>query len=242
MSNTVKKHLVIALWEEDPSWILSIPNHWEVFTYCKAPQRFGFHADSILWKLCEKGHFTILANHGRESHTYFNHIERYYDDLADITIFCQGKNSDHIKNLTEILEQRDLESIANVLLKQFPQNKPIVDLNKGYIGLGGFNKYNSKHDINHPFVPTTKRYMYKVWVHTYGSPEYVTPSRFSHGNCFAATSNLLRKFSKKWYQQSIEHHENDRYYGAAWAMERLFVEMLLVDDFSNYERGCKLYL
>lgn len=41
----------------------------------------------------------VLPNVGREGHTYYKHIYDNYDNLADYTIFLQGKPQDHSPNI-----------------------------------------------------------------------------------------------------------------------------------------------
>lgn len=44
-----------------------------------------------------------LPNIGREAHAYLHHIVARYDDLADVTVFVQGKPFDHVPDLHKIL-------------------------------------------------------------------------------------------------------------------------------------------
>lgn len=47
-----------------------------------------------------------LPNIGREGHTYLHHIIERYDDLADLTIFLQGRVDDHITiSLDEMIDR-----------------------------------------------------------------------------------------------------------------------------------------
>ncbi len=52
-----------------------------------------------------------LPNVGREAHTYLQHLVSHYDELAEHTIFCQGKPFDHAydfhKSLRAFAEKPD---------------------------------------------------------------------------------------------------------------------------------------
>lgn len=45
-----------------------------------------------------------IANYGREASTYLHHIIRYYDNLADYTIFCQADPFPHDPNFLESIQ------------------------------------------------------------------------------------------------------------------------------------------
>jgi hypothetical protein len=74
--------LVVAHHREDLSWTANIPPVVVPAVYCKggAPGR-----------LCT----AVLPNVGREAHTYLHHIVERYEELAPLTVFCQGKPFDH---------------------------------------------------------------------------------------------------------------------------------------------------
>ena len=78
-----KYQIVVARYEEDVSWLLP------------------FKDITIIYN---KGNFSNILNNfevmklenfGRESHTYLYHIINNYDNLAEKTIFFQGKINDH---------------------------------------------------------------------------------------------------------------------------------------------------
>ena len=68
--------LVVARYLEDVSWLNNIPPQITARVYDKSPSG-------------------NLPNVGREAHTYLHHICENYDDLADLTVFAQGKPFDH---------------------------------------------------------------------------------------------------------------------------------------------------
>ena len=68
--------LVVARYLEDLSWLRNIPPQISPRVYDKSPTG-------------------NLPNVGREAHTYLHHICENYGNLADLTIFAQGKPFDH---------------------------------------------------------------------------------------------------------------------------------------------------
>jgi|688.fasta_scaffold00642_63 hypothetical protein len=65
--------MIIAKYKEDISWINNIKKIFNIVVYDK------FDNSS-----------NKLENVGREGHTYLNHIINNYNNLADITVFCQA--------------------------------------------------------------------------------------------------------------------------------------------------------
>jgi hypothetical protein len=76
----VARHqIVIARYNEDIGWAEGLP----AVVYNK-----GTSLDTRL-------ETRPLANVGRESHTYLHHIVHHWDELADVTLFAQGRTADH---------------------------------------------------------------------------------------------------------------------------------------------------
>jgi len=75
--------LVVARYEEDISWINSIPKdiYDRVIIYNK-----GGDAEFNI----DRSEVKNLPNYGRESHTYLSHVIDNYDNLADLTFFVPG--------------------------------------------------------------------------------------------------------------------------------------------------------
>ena len=81
--------LVVARHSENLQWLGNIPPRIVTVVYDKS----GEPATGSLF----------LENAGREAHTYLHHICERYADLADITVFCQGKPFDHTFDFHQIL-------------------------------------------------------------------------------------------------------------------------------------------
>lgn len=82
--------LVVARYAEDLSWLRRVPKTVRVTVYNKGGDTVPGMA---------------LPNVGREAHTYLHHMVTRYDDLAEVTLFCQGKPFDHVPDLHKILRQ-----------------------------------------------------------------------------------------------------------------------------------------
>lgn len=78
--------LVVARYLEDLSWLRNIPPQIRATTYDKSPSG-------------------NLPNVGREAHTYLLHLCARYDDLAPVTVFCQGKPFDHCFDFRKTLRE-----------------------------------------------------------------------------------------------------------------------------------------
>jgi hypothetical protein len=72
--------VIIARFREDLSWADALGYEYVVYDKCGK-------ADPTA---------RILPNIGREAHTYFTHIVREYERLADMNVFLQGDPFDHI--------------------------------------------------------------------------------------------------------------------------------------------------
>ncbi len=80
--------LVVARYREDLRWTRRVPPACRVTVYDKGGGGKG------------PGQ---LPNVGREAHSYLHHIVTHYDELADVTVFCQGRPFDHEPRMQRIL-------------------------------------------------------------------------------------------------------------------------------------------
>jgi hypothetical protein len=85
--------LVVAHYDEDLQWLRRVPDAFRITVYSKA------EAEQIPPKAI------ALPNVGEEAHTYFHHMAERYDDLADVTVFAQGKPFDHVPDFHRTLKQ-----------------------------------------------------------------------------------------------------------------------------------------
>jgi hypothetical protein len=78
--------MVVAHYNEDLSWLEYVRPFVRLFIYHK-----GNNPDT-------NNDYIILNNVGKETHTYLTHIINNYDNLAEVTVFVQGRISDHNPN------------------------------------------------------------------------------------------------------------------------------------------------
>jgi len=78
--------IVISRFKEDIAWV-------------EVPKRLGY--EITVYNKHEGAN--LLANVGKESHTYLTHIVKNYDNLSDVTVFLQGEPFSHCKDLYELL-------------------------------------------------------------------------------------------------------------------------------------------
>jgi hypothetical protein len=74
------RQIVVARYNEDVSWAEGLP-------------AIIYNKGTPLFTSAVQRH---LPNVGRESHTYLHHITTYWDQLADMTLFTQGRIDDHL--------------------------------------------------------------------------------------------------------------------------------------------------
>ena len=79
-----KHRLVVAHYKEDLSWLAYVDPEIDVLVYDK------FALSSIATVKSK-----LLPNIGREAHTYLHHIVENYNNLDDMTTFCQGNPFAH---------------------------------------------------------------------------------------------------------------------------------------------------
>ena len=82
--------LVVARHRENLNWLRRVPKKFRVTIYDKGGHHDAKHP---------------LPNVGREAHTYLHHIVTRYDDLAELTVFAQGKPFDHVSTFHAILRE-----------------------------------------------------------------------------------------------------------------------------------------
>jgi len=74
--------LVVARYGENLNWLRRVPSAIRQTVYDKNPDSWA--PASI-----------PLPNVGREAHSYLHHITTRYDDLSEVSVFCQGHPFDH---------------------------------------------------------------------------------------------------------------------------------------------------
>lgn len=88
--------------------------------------------------------YVPLPNVGREAHTYLNHILEHYDELAEVTLFCQGRPFDHVPDFQKVVQQmmqgnprvQDFFWMGFVMDVDFPDGSLFRDWSKNEDGRG----------------------------------------------------------------------------------------------------------
>jgi len=80
--------LVVARFAEDLAWLRKVPENFVIRVYNKGQPSAGSEP---------------LPNVGAEAHTYLQHIVAHYAELADVTVFCQGRPFNHVPDFHRIL-------------------------------------------------------------------------------------------------------------------------------------------
>jgi hypothetical protein len=96
-NNDVKKkyecEIVVARYNEDISWLKDLPKDIKITVYNKGQNDIPMP-------------YINLPNKGRESHTYLYHIVNNYNNLAEMTIFCQGDSISHNPDFINLIKNR----------------------------------------------------------------------------------------------------------------------------------------
>ncbi len=172
--------LVVARYNEDINWTNQIKFPCLIFN---------------------KGEFTEneferLENKGREGDTYLNYVIKYYDDLPDYVLFCQGNPTSNCKDFVN-----DVNKITtldeNII---FMSDRIVVeDLNGhpnavGYDMLGMLEKLDIERNMeNFTFA---------------AEAQYIVPRRY------------ITSKSKKWWKMCYEKYSDDQ--RSPWIFERIW--------------------
>lgn len=233
-------HLVVALYEENMSWIFHVPYHWKITIYHKSTKlnllNSGFNLLNREITLIQ------LPNVGRESHSYLTHIYKNYDSLGDVTLFCQGNPFEQCPDFAEYLQNKQFLGIMLYAMKRFPDNMQYgsIDINAGFVSLGKIWPYEGD---GSDFDNRTNRCLCKIWTDTFGNPSWPSPARTVWGAQFAITKDAILKYPKSWYKQMIDLHENEeQYYEMPWAFEKIWAELFVSPCPVERGAGCKLFL
>lgn len=126
--------LVIARYNENVSWINSVPPYAKVFLYNKGADisKDAFHRDVTIIQ---------LPNTGRESGTYLHHLMYNFDHTDNgFTVFTQGDPFEHSPKFIKLLNiphhWQDIQPLSLLWLenKQIPPIKILQDEQKDWLG------------------------------------------------------------------------------------------------------------
>ena len=143
--NISNLEIVVAVYEEDISWLNKIPpdmySHMYIYNKGKAKE-YSFPKSTVI----------SLPNEGYEAKTYLTHITSRYDKLADTTLFIPGtawtKSYKRIQILTilKYLTQKNESAIFGIT------NKDVLDSEKDFV----LSNYSYSNSANRSTNPETK--------------------------------------------------------------------------------------
>ena len=84
--------VVVCRYGEDLAWTRNLPRGIRLTIYDKSPE------DLAPWPGSHP-----LANHSRDDFACLHHLVERYDDLAELTVFAQGRPFDHAPDLHRII-------------------------------------------------------------------------------------------------------------------------------------------
>ena len=189
--NDIKKkfQIVVARYNEDIKWLL--PLHNITIIYNKGDNNYSLNNFNTI----------KLNNVGRESHTYLYHIIENYDNLAEKTIFFQGKIDDH-----KILEIEQY-FMKNDFIANFSKIKKDVIKNKIHHTAKWANEYNNGSMKSSKYTP------YEWFEKNIGLDLSNLEDEFNivWGANFSINKDIILRKPKSFYQnimRYIDYHIN----------------------------------
>lgn len=181
-----KFQIVVARYNEDIRWLL--PYKQIAIIYNK-----GLYNDII-----NKFETITLKNVGRESHTYLYHIINNYDNLADKTIFFQGKIDDH-----KILDIEDYFGEDDFIGK-FEH----ININKLTNKIDHFGKYKNQYLNGGMKVCNYTPYEWLKYILGVELDQNLNFFKVVWGANFAISNKLIHKKPKIFYENILRYIEN----------------------------------
>ena len=171
--------VVVARYNEDVEWTKKFPN---VIVYNKGN------------KLDNSYNEVFLNNVGREGHTYYKYICDNYDNLAEYTIFLQGRPFDHSPNIIYNLTKY----INNI-------NNKELSIDFEYLSE---QIYHSSLDIERVGNWQCKN-IHKNWERVFGVNSDNQECVFGSGAQFIVSKKNILKNTKEFYENIIKMLDYD---------------------------------
>lgn len=163
--------IIVARYNEDVKWTKQFPN---VIIYNKGT------------KLDDGYSQVFLHNVGREGHTYYKYISDNYENLADYTIFLQGRPFDHspniISNLTKYINNKELSIDFELLSEEI---------------------HNSSLDLESKKYWQCKN-IHKTWERVFGENVGNHECIFGAGAQFIVSKKKILKNTKEFYKNIVK--------------------------------------
>lgn len=180
--NTIE--LVVARYQEDLQWLRRVPGRFRVTVYNKGGDALNLPRRRAL-------EVVATPTVGREERSYLRHIVRRYEDLADITVFAQGKPFDHVPDFHKQLHRIAFRQLA---VDRFLWFGFIIDEDDA-AGSLLFQRWRGNPD---GAVLPLDRFWRQLWNES--APERVT---FYPGAHFAVTADQVRTRPRSFYERAV---------------------------------------
>ena len=208
--------VIVAAYKEDLEWTKNIRHKTIVYNKSDKDVPKSKNVEVI-----------SLPNLGRESQTYLHHIVENYDNLSEITIFCQGHPFDHSNNFIQIANCNSIGRMNELSRKS--DNREWPENNEDFCG------------IVHYFIFDYEHYMKQDWDLQFKIPLCVIALEVMYPRClplrslkslwganFAVSKRNIHRFSKAKYQKLIDYH--GEFWSLPWAMESIWHHIFYEKD------------
>jgi hypothetical protein len=191
--NRMKKELVISLYDRSVDWVKNINEDVKISIYRKGDKTS--HPNEIY----------LENNVGRDVHTFFYHIVKNYDNLADYTFVAQDYPFDHVNNYIELINGDMNIWDRDALLK----NNEVWFFDSLFKEILTCDRFGSPH---HPGLD-----LHPFWdlIFTEKSPENF---QFVAGGHFCISKKQIHLKNLNFYKKILLILENE--YIAPWVIER----------------------
>lgn len=217
------KHLVVARYNRDVAWLEQCRGFDRVFVYDKGPEPIP---GSIR-----------LPNVGIDSHVYLNHIIEHYDDLPDVTVFCQDYPFDHAPDFVPIVNAGGLPEMQAANYRRYPDSLAYA---YGFLGIGEFRQiHEALIDLDpalrdEPEHQANQRRKYRlidaIWAHVF--PGRPVPEKFpcTWGSQLVLSRERIRVNRVEVYEYLRDLHLQD--WLMPYAIENLWWFLFQCDAFA----------
>lgn len=216
--------IVVAHYNEDLTWLKQ--HSGECCVYTKGPEKNT--PDPTFT-------FTRLPNIGREGHTFLYHIVNFYDTLADVTLFVQGRIDDHV-DLTVAEMKKRAQNTPPGQVTTFPFRE--LEQFDHWTGIpwDQYPCWKRWSTMDTAKMKETPLELFQNYIaESHRAPEAVG---FAPGAIFAVRKETIRQHSKEYYQRLLEKmflgemaHVNPE---TGHYMERFWLAMLNPDEYIQW--------
>jgi len=206
--------IVIAVYEEDISWLDKIPsdNYSHMYIYNKGkPKKYNFPKSTVI----------DLPNEGYEAKTYLTHITTRYDNLADMTLFIPGTAWTRDYKREKLIYTIDFLSRNNESVIIGTNDDDIIESEKEFF-IDSYSYSNLENRKNNPeskLDPALLRPYGRWFEYMFGDEKHKCVS--SNGIFSASRTDILKRtkdfYLKLLLQLNSKSPESGHYIERSWA-------------------------